>query len=78
MKSLFINLNIFLLIITTSIFAESIKNKISITPDFCQGNTEYGQLPKSGSSHCAPVAVSNALIQLNKNGFYKIQIPIIS
>lgn len=71
MKSLFINLNIFLLIITTSIFAESIKNKISITPDFCQGNTEYGQLSKSGSSHCAPVAVSNALIQLNKNGFYK-------
>ena len=41
------------------------------TPDFCQANTRYGTLPKSGASHCAPVSVSNLLIYLNKNGFYK-------
>ena len=41
------------------------------TPDFCQADQEYGILPKSGTSYCAPVSVSNLLIFLNKNGFYK-------
>ncbi|MFH1931717.1 MAG: C39 family peptidase [Pseudomonadota bacterium] len=51
------------------IFAENFTLKIQDMPDFCQGDTRYGRLPKFGATHCGPVAVSNALIWLNRNGF---------
>ena len=61
---------VFILLICNILNANQ-PDKIKETPDFCQADTKYGTLPKSGASHCAPVAVSNLLIYLNKNGFYK-------
>lgn len=49
--------------------AETYTAKIRDMPDFCQSDTRYGKLPKSGTAHCGPVAVSNALVWLSKNGF---------
>ncbi|MGB0578396.1 MAG: hypothetical protein ACPGVU_01720 [Limisphaerales bacterium] len=41
-------------------------------PDFCQGDTRHGKLPRSGASYCAPVALSNTLMWLDENGFPKL------
>ena len=41
-------------------------------PDFCQGDTRHGQLPRSGASYCGPTALSNSLMWLDENGFPKL------
>ena len=41
-------------------------------PDFCQGDTRYGSLPRSGASYCGPAALSNSLMWLDEKGFPKL------
>lgn len=41
-------------------------------PDFCQGDTRQGKLPRSGASYCGPAALSNALMWLDANGYPKL------
>jgi hypothetical protein len=41
-------------------------------PDFCQGDTRLGKLPRSGASYCGPAALSNTLMWLDANGFPKL------
>lgn len=46
--------------------------KLAAMPDFCQEDQRHGKLPFQGSVLCAPVAVSNALVWLDENGFPNI------
>ncbi len=41
-------------------------------PDFCQGDSRHGELPRSGASYCGPAALSNTLMWLDENGFPKL------
>jgi len=41
-------------------------------PDFCQTNPE-GRFPEQGAYFCGPVAVSNSLVALARNGFPKLR-----
>ena len=45
------------------------REKVDATPDFCQTDQRYGKFPGNGDELCAPVALSNSLIWLNRNGF---------
>jgi hypothetical protein len=47
----------------------SCTTKLASMPDFCQEDERHGALPFDGSVLCAPVAVSNALVWLDANGF---------
>ncbi|NLW31477.1 MAG: hypothetical protein GXY77_08490 [Fibrobacter sp.] len=42
--------------------------RISSIPDYYQKENRFGTYPLNGSMHCGPVAVSNSLIWLSKNG----------
>lgn len=42
--------------------------KLSGTPDLCQAD-KSARLPKGGKGYCAPVAVSNSLVWLARNGY---------
>lgn len=46
--------------------------KVDTTPDFCQVDHRFGKFPGNGDELCGPVALSNALIGLNQQGFPKL------
>jgi hypothetical protein len=57
-------------VLATELPAFSI-DKVTAIPDLMQSHVEAG-LPDGGKVYCGPVAVSNSLVWLSKNGFEKL------
>src|SRR6266496_1521053 len=49
-------------------------DKVGATPNLMQSLPE-AKLPWNGAPHCGPVAVSNSMIWLGKNGYERLSLP---
>ncbi|MBI1268868.1 hypothetical protein GC174_00400 [bacterium] len=66
--SALISASFLLLLLTLTVLPCQPKSRIESTPDLAQ-NDPAAALPYGGSPYCGPVAVSNALIWLSKEGY---------